>query len=137
MSTYPEDLYAAAKAVLPNAYARYSHFPVAASIRTKSGQIYAGVNVENASFSLTCCAEQNAVSTMIAQGNNSITQTLILTQGPLLCPPCGACRQVLNEFASPDCEVHLCTLTGDHKQFYFTELLPATFGSDHLKTDGA
>ena len=133
MTKYPKDLYAAAEAALPNAYACYSNFPVAASIRTNNGNTYAGVNVENASFSLTCCAEKNAVSSMAAQGGRVITEALILTPGPMLCPPCGACRQILNEFSGPDCIIHLCTQDGEHKQFTLGELLPVTFGSSNLQ----
>lgn len=132
MSKCPEDLLTAAKAALPNAYARYSDFPVAASIRAGSGMVYSGVNVENASYSLTCCAEGNAISTMAAAGEREITESLVLVPGPQLCPPCGACRQILLEFAVKGCSVHLCTEAGEHKCFTLEELLPITFSSEHL-----
>lgn len=132
MSDCPEDLLADATKHLPHVYAPYSNFPVAASIRTKSGKIFSGVNVENASYSLTCCAEKNAISSMAAVGEREITEALILVPGPQLCPPCGACRQILLEFAVENCLIHLCTETGKHKCFTLEELLPITFNSDHL-----
>lgn len=129
-TTCPSDLLSAAESVLPNAYAPYSHFLVAASVRTASGKIFSGVNVENASYSLTCCAEFNAVSTMVASGERDIVEALVLVPGPKLCPPCGACRQTLLEFATDDCQVHLCTRTGKHASHPFSELLPLTFNSE-------
>jgi cytidine deaminase len=132
MSNCPADLLNEAKNALPHAYAPYSNFPVAASIRTTSGQLFSGINVENASYSLTCCAEKNAISTMAMMGERKIAEALILVPGPKLCPPCGACRQILLEFAVSDCPIHLCTETGEHRCYTLEQLLPITFNSDHL-----
>lgn len=133
MTTAPSDLLAAADNILPNSYARYSGFCVAASLRASNGKIYAGVNVENASYSLTCCAEKTAVAAMAADGERQITELLVLVPGPQLCPPCGACLQMINEFSNAECRVHLCTQEGDYRQLTMAELLPYSFGSDNLK----
>lgn len=88
------------KALAERAYAPYSHFPVAALVVSSSGRVYPGVNVENASLPLSVCAERNAV----AEGERAIARVYIYSpQGPI--PPCGACRQVLAEFALPGAEV--------------------------------
>lgn len=129
----PQDLLEAAEAVLPNCYAPYSQFSVAASIRAASGKVYSGINVENAAYPLTCCAEQSAISSMATHGERKLTEALILVPGPDLCPPCGACRQILNEFAPAECLIHLCTQQGSYKRITLGELLPLTFGSDNLK----
>jgi cytidine deaminase len=132
MSDYPQDLYDAAKEILHHAYAPYSNFHVAASIRTTTGKVFSGINVENVSYSLTCCAEKNAISNMAMTGEREIAEALILVPGPELCPPCGACRQILLEFAVDHCPIHLCTEAGEHRRFTLEELLPITFNSDHL-----
>lgn len=128
----PKDLLAEAQKVLPHVYAPYSKFPVAAAVRTKTGKIFAGINVENASYSLTCCAEKNAISTMAAAGERIISEVLVLIPGDTPCPPCGACRQIIREFASEDCLVHICTDLGNYQCFTVEELLPSSFGPDNL-----
>jgi cytidine deaminase len=133
MSHSPEDLLNEAKKVLPHAYAPYSNFPVAACVRAASGKVFSGINVENASYSLTSCAEKNAISAMAMIGDRKITEALILVPGPMLCPPCGACRQILLEFAIKGCRIHLCTETGKHASYTLEELLPITFNSDHFE----
>jgi cytidine deaminase len=132
MPDYPQDLFNAAKAILHHAYAPYSNFLVAASVRTRSGRIFSGINVENASYSLTCCAEKNAITNMAGAGEREIAESLILVPGPGLCPPCGACRQILHEFAVPNCPIHLCTEALEYKRFSLEELLPFTFSSRHF-----
>ena len=124
----PTDLYQAAAKVIQRPYVPYSLFPVIAAIRSEAGNIYVGVNVENVSFSLTCCAEKNAISTMVTQGDKSISEVLVLVPGPKICPPCGACRQIIYEFAPPSCPVHLCTIDGDNYVATTAEkLLPGAF----------
>ena len=92
------DLEAAARAALPHAYAPYSGFPVAAAIRFADGGIESGVNVENASYPLSVCAERNAVAAGVRSGRGRIQAVLILTGADAPTPPCGGCRQVLAEF---------------------------------------
>ncbi len=88
-----------AKAAAEKAYAPYSKFRVGAAVLTNSGKIYSGCNVENASFSLTICAERNAVFQAVAEGHKDIAAIVIYVDSELSFPPCGACRQVLAEFA--------------------------------------
>lgn len=123
---------ASARQAQKNAYAPYSNFFVGVSIRTKNDDIYSGCNVENASYGLTQCAEANAIGSMIAAGENEITEVLVLGKGPALCMPCGACRQLLSEFASPDVKIHLCDEAGHRKTLPLGELLPLAFSKAHL-----
>lgn|SRR3990167_20594 len=129
----PQDLFNAAKSVLKNAYAPYSRFQVAAAIRTASGNLFVGCNVENAAFSLTSCAETAAVTACIAQGQKIITEILILVDQDQICPPCGACRQRLLEFSQKDLCVHLCTLKNIYAHFTLEQLLPHAFNSNNLE----
>ena len=133
MSHCPEDLLNEAKNILLHAYAPYSNFPVAACVRAGSGKLFSGINVENASYSLTSCAEKSAISSMAMAGDREIVEALILVPGPQLCPPCGACRQILLEFAIKNCRIHLCTENGKHASYTLEELLPVTFNSDHFQ----
>ncbi len=95
-----QNLKEAARRASLNAYCPYSRFPVGAAVLTESGEIYAGANVENASYGLTLCAERNAVAQAIAAGNRQILAVAVFTPTPSPTPPCGACRQVIAEFGS-------------------------------------
>ncbi len=86
----------AAKDARSKAHAPYSHFHVGAAVLTESGEIFAGCNVENASYGLTICAERGAVCTAVAAGHKKIVAVAVVTSGGA--SPCGACRQVLSEF---------------------------------------
>jgi cytidine deaminase len=124
-----------ATAVRLNAYAPYSQFQVGACLETSNGKYFAACNVENASYSLGICAESNAISAMIATGENKIKQIVIVVKGPGISAPCGACRQRLNEFASADLLVHLFNLEGANETYTLGNLLPHSFGpSDLLPT---
>ncbi len=107
-----------------NAYAPYSHFAVGAALRTSDGEVFTGVNVENASFGLTSCAERNAVFAAVSAGKQAFTDIAVYAKTPPL--PCGACRQVLAEFA-PDLRVHIATPDGFHRTYTLKELLPHSF----------
>lgn len=133
MKTPPHDLLAAAKAVLPNAYAPYSQFHVAASVRTEQGKIFAGCNVENAAFPISICAETGAIAAAVANGHPKITEALIVVPNHKVCPPCGACRQRLLECASPAISIHLCTTHGHYHHTTLSELLPMAFGPNNLE----
>jgi cytidine deaminase len=113
------------------AYCPYSHFCVGAAVLGGSGRVYTGCNVENASYGLTVCAERNAIFQAVAQGEQTIHAVVIYT--PTLRPaaPCGACRQVMNEFG-PEAEV-ICVCDGpDVTRHTVAELLPGAFGPHTL-----
>jgi cytidine deaminase len=133
LKTPPADLLAAAKAVLPNAYAPYSHYSVAAAIRAENGMILTGCNVENAAFPVGMCAEAAAIGALITQGHRQMTEALVLVKDTQICPPCGACRQRFLESAPLEMIIHLCTLDGQYQQTTLAELLPHAFGPQNLK----
>lgn len=129
-----KELYSKAKEVLPNSYSQYSHFKVAAALRLKNGEIITGVNVENASFGLTNCAERSALYTAYSKGyrKDDIKEILITTEQTDFISPCGACRQVMRELMPEDAEVHLVTVKGDSKTVLNKELLPFAFTEGDL-----
>ena len=95
----------AAERALRNAHEPYSHYRVGAAVLAEGGKIFAGCNVENASYGLTMCAERVAVGAAVAAGNTNIRAVAIIGDGPEMPWPCGACRQVLVEFAKDDTPV--------------------------------
>jgi cytidine deaminase len=105
------------------AYAPYSNFTVGAALRTKSGRIFRGCNVENISFRLTTCAEQAAVSAAVAEGEKEFVEIAVVADSKEPIAPCGACRQVLAEF-SPNMKIVMSTLDGRNQTFALSELLP-------------
>jgi len=116
-----------AKEASKNAHAAYSNFPVGACVLAESGKIYAGCNVENASYGLTICAERNAISNAIANGEKSISAIAIYSPNMENCLPCGACRQVIFEFQK-DQEVEVITqIKEGYKVCKINELLPGGF----------
>jgi cytidine deaminase len=94
-----EELERAALAVQRRAHAPYSRYHVGAALRTASGAVFAGCNVENASYGLSLCAERSAIVQMVAAGERDPVALVVVTPGPVLGTPCGACRQTLAEFA--------------------------------------
>src|SRR5436189_6220501 len=122
-----------AKHASEHAYCRYSKFPVGAAVLTDRGEIFAGCNVENASYGLTICAERNAVFQAVAQGQGRLViQALVVyTPTPEATAPCGACRQVLNEFG-PDAEVRSICDGVAALRYRLGELLPSAFGPGNL-----
>ena len=125
----PEELLRRAGEAARNAYAPYSRFPVGAALETDSGEIFSGCNVENASYGLAICGERNAIFAMIAAGHRKITQIAITADGDALPYPCGACRQVIQEFADPECPVHVASLKdpASYRTLTLGELLPNPF----------
>ncbi|MEI3610755.1 cytidine deaminase [Pseudogracilibacillus sp. SO30301A] len=116
-----------AKSALDYAYVPYSTFKVGAALVTKSGSIYSGCNIENASYPLTCCAERTAIFKAVSEGEKDLVEMAVIadSEGPV--SPCGACRQVMTEFFSPDAIIYLTNLTGDLKVITVKELLPYSF----------
>ena len=122
----------AARQALANAHAPYSHFRVGAAIRTGSGRVYQGCNVENSSYPVTQCAEATAIGAMVAGGDRQIVEILVATESAELCAPCGRCRQQLAEFARADVPVHLAGPEGVRRTITLGELLPLAFGPEIL-----
>ena len=121
-----------AKEALNRAYAPYSEFHVGAAVLTQSGAIYSGCNVENASYGGAVCAERVAIWKAVSEGEKEITAVLVTTPQDSLVPPCGFCRQVINEFASSDCPIAILSAKGDIKEMTIGTLLPESFGPEFL-----
>lgn len=122
-----EKLLHLAKTAAANAYAPYSKFKVGAAILSSDGKFYSGCNVENVSYPLGTCAEQSAISAMIAGGSTQIAEILIYAQGQKLISPCGACRQRIAEFANAQTAVRLASVGGIEQTLSVDELLPHGF----------
>lgn len=122
----PADLLDAAKRAWANAYAPYSGFCVGAALRAASGAIYLGANIENASYSVARCAEQSAVQAMASHGERHFSEMVVYTAAAHPASPCGACRQVMFEFA-PEATVYLVNAQGTVKVYTVAELLPDGF----------
>lgn len=122
-------LTAAALAVRQQAYAPYSKFLVGAALLAENGQIFTGCNVENVSYGLTNCAERVALGSAVAAGQRKFTALAIASSGGVT--PCGACRQVLAEFA-PDLPIYLVDAEGSHMPtlLNLAQLLPGRFVAD-------
>jgi len=123
-----EALFRAAAAARKNAYAPYSHFAVGAALRSRSGAIYVGANVENVSYPVGTCAEAGAIAAMVAAGETQIVEMLVLAEGAALVTPCGACRQRIREFAHGDAMIHIAGPSGVCATFSAESLLPEAFG---------
>lgn len=109
------------------AYVPYSHFPVSAILVTKSGQLYSGVNIENASFGLTNCAERTAIFKAISEGVRDFSEIIIYGETEKPISPCGACRQVMTEFFDKDLKVTLVAKDKSTVVMTVGELLPYSF----------
>lgn len=124
-----DNLIKAACEVRDKAYAPYSNYHVGAAILAEDGRIFTGVNVENASYGLTICAERAAIFSAITAGAKRLLAVAVCTEygGS----PCGACRQVMSEFAS-DIPIWLSDSTGKAHETSLHKLLPDHFGPEHL-----
>lgn len=121
----------AARAAAGRAYAPYSNFKVGAAILTRSGRIFAGANVENASYGLCNCAERTAIFAAAAAGERELAAVVVYTPTSTPTMPCGACRQVINEFG-PDAAVIAICETVQRIETSLSELLPRAFGPADL-----
>ena len=125
----PERLIEAARGVYENAYAPYSHYPVAAAVIADNGEIYTGVNVENAAYGLTICAERAAIFQAVAAGEREIRAIAVCTGEGV--SPCGSCRQVMREFAT-ELPIFLVDGSGNSRETSLSRLLPESFGPEDL-----
>jgi len=126
----PDQLVQVAREARDRAYAPYSRYRVGAALLTRDGIVVSGCNVENASFGLTCCAERAAVFAAVATGHRKFTALAVVTDDAAA--PCGACRQVLREFA-PDLAVHVASVDGSYRTRRLGDLLPESFGPDSVR----
>ena len=127
-----EELIRLAREAYQQAYVPYSNYPVGAAARFSSGKIYRGCNVENASYGLTVCAERTAIFQAAAAGERELSSIAIAVPTEEFPSPCGACRQVMREFAK-DCRIMLVNGQGRVKATSLQELLPFSFGPEYVQ----
>jgi cytidine deaminase len=127
------DLFLAAREAMAKCHAPYSKFPVGAAIRTEDGRIFAGANIEVASYPEGWCAETTALGHYVMGGGGRITEIAVVAEKMPRITPCGGCRQRLAEFAGPDAWLHLCDETGVVQTLTMGEILPLGFAGDILK----
>lgn len=122
-----EEMEKLATEAVTRAYVPYSHYPVGACLLGKSGKLYSGCNVENASFGLTNCAERTAVFKAVSEGETEFLAVVVTNGKDDLPYPCGACRQVLSEFCTSDVPIRIFSATGNVIDSTIGEILPFTF----------
>ncbi len=125
-------LWQAAHSAREQAHAPYSHFAVGAAVLDEHGHIHRGCNVENAAYPQGVCAEAGAISALVLSGAQHIRAVLVLGDAPQWVTPCGGCRQKIREFAAPDTPVLLADSQDWRGTLTLEELLPHSFGPDHL-----
>jgi|TARA_B100002003_G_scaffold13953_1_gene11731 cytidine deaminase len=123
---------AATKEAMNKAYVPYSNYPVGALIVTDNGNTYSGCNVENASYPLGNCAEAAAIASMILAGEKNIKLIYVMSQNDQGGCPCGGCRQRIREFSDANTQVILCSPSGVQQRLLLADLLPNSFGPEHL-----
>ncbi len=127
-------LFAAAVTAMGRAHAPYSKFLVGAAVLDAQGRVHAGCNVENAAYPQGVCAEAGALSAMVLAGGAEVRAVLVVGQGDGLVTPCGGCRQKIREFAAPDTPILIADPQHVRATFTLEQLLPHSFGPDHLVT---
>ena len=132
-----DELKQAAMQAAMNAWAPYSGFRVGAAVRGRDGTVYAGCNVENSSFGLTQCAERTALTAAVASGAKpgEMAELVIYTPGDVAHPPCGACRQVMQELMSPQASVNSVCDSDHVRSWRNHEYLPDPFEHDLTRPD--
>lgn len=134
----PNELIRRAIEAREHAYVPYSHFAVGAALLTKSGKVYGGCNIENASYGATNCAERTAFFRAFYDGEREF-EAIAIVGGPAgkpvseLCAPCGICRQVMTEFCKNGFRIYLSKGDGDVKAWTLADLLPLSFTEEDLK----
>ena len=128
-----EDNYIAlVKEAMNKAYVPYSNYQVGALIVTKNGNTYSGCNVENASYPLGNCAEAAAIASMVLAGEKYIRMIYVMTKNDEGGIPCGGCRQRIREFSDENTQIMMCSPDGVQQRINLSELLPNSFGPEHL-----
>ena len=121
---------------MQNSYSPYSKFKVGAALLTVDEEVYTGCNVENASYSMTVCAERTAFFKAVSEGKRNFSKIAIIAgkNGIIsdYTSPCGACLQVIREFSDDDFEIILAKSTDDYEVFKLSELLPHSFSNQNL-----
>ena len=112
--------------------APFSNFLVGAAVRTSSGKVYTGCNIESASYGLTVCAERVAIWKALSEGERNFTELAVVADTETLTPPCGTCRQIIWEFAR-GADIVFANLTGQSEVFHIADLLPRAFDARFLK----
>ena len=126
-------LFEAARKARENAHAPYSKFKVGAALRTASGEVFAGCNVENVAYPEGTCAEAGAIAAMVAAGQGDIAEILVMAESEVPITPCGGCRQKISEFGTPETVIILASPKGTIGEVTLGELLPGSFTPAHLK----
>ena len=127
-----ENHIAATREAMSKAYVPYSNYPVGVLIVTDNGNTYTGCNVENASYPLGNCAEASAIASMVMGGEKKIKHIYVMTKNDEGGIPCGGCRQRIREFSDSNTEVFMCSKDGVQGRVNISELLPNSFGPEHL-----
>jgi cytidine deaminase len=127
-----ENYIAATKEAMSKAYVPYSNYPVGALIVTDNGNTYSGCNVENASYPLGNCAEASAIASMVIGGEKKIKTIYVMTKNDEGGIPCGGCRQRIREFSDENTQIMMCSPDGVQQRINLSELLPNSFGPEHL-----
>ena len=132
-----DKLIAMAREASQNAYVPYSHFKVGAALLGRSGRVYTGCNVENAGYTPTNCAERTAIFKAVSEGEREFAAIAVVggKDGVVtdIFPPCGVCRQVMQEFCGPDFEIHMQKAGGGVFTVKLPELLPFGFTKDSME----
>ena len=126
------DLLDQARAVRENAHAPYSKFKVGAALRSASGAVFVGCNVENIAYPEGTCAEAGAIAAMCAAGEYDIAEIAVIADSPTPVPHCGGCRQKIAEFADAAVPVTLATIDGARQDTSVSALLPGAFDASHM-----
>ena len=127
-----QELFDAAVAVQANAYVPYSHFPVGVAVRSATGRVYVGCNVENAAYPQGLCAEAGAIAAMVSAGERELAVVLTVCDGDMLSTCCGGCRQKIREFATAATVIHAAGPEGVRRSYSIEDLLPDSFGPENL-----
>ncbi|HEX7296817.1 MAG TPA: cytidine deaminase [Pyrinomonadaceae bacterium] len=127
-----DSLIEAAQKARLHSVAPFSNFLVGAAVRTSSGKVFTGCNIESASYGLTVCAERVAIWKALSEGERNFTELAVVADTETLTPPCGTCRQIIWEFAR-GAEIIFANLNGQSEVFHMADLLPRAFDARFLK----